>query len=106
MKEDELRRLAECTMCEQPLGKTKLPFAFFKVTTERFLVDMKAIQRQQGLGMHMGNAALASVMGPNEDMAKAVSPPKVFMICEGCMQDNSMLRIYMAALGGDDNEET
>lgn len=83
MKEKELRELATCSACNKPIGHTKLPL-FWRVTVERFGLDHGALQRQQGLAMHMGNAALAAVMGPNEDLAKPVMEPVVLSLCETC----------------------
>jgi len=50
---------------------TKNAPIFYRVTIEQFAADASAIKRQIGLGMAMGSAALASVMGADEDMAKS-----------------------------------
>ncbi|MGM3021142.1 hypothetical protein ACS2UM_27240, partial [Bacillus cereus group sp. BC317] len=63
MKEAELRQHATCSLCHKPIGHTRLPL-FWKVTVERFGVDLQAVQRQHGLGLMIG-APLASVMGPD-----------------------------------------
>lgn len=82
MKEAELRTHATCSLCSKPIGHTRLPL-FWKVTIERFGIDMQAVQRQHGLGLMVG-AQLASVMGPDETMAKPVMDPKVLTVCENC----------------------
>lgn len=82
MKEAELRKHATCSLCTRPIGHTRLPL-FWKVTIERFGIDLAAMQRQQGLGLMIG-APLAAVMGPDETMARPMMEPKVLTVCETC----------------------
>lgn len=82
MKEAELRTHATCSLCRNPIGHTRLPL-FWKVTIERFGIDLQAVQRQHGLGLMIG-APLAAVMGPDETMARPVMEPKVLTVCETC----------------------
>lgn len=82
MKEAELRQHTTCSMCKKPIGHTKLPL-FWRVTVERFEIDLVAVQRQTGLGFMLG-PDLASVMGPDETMARPVMDPKVLTVCETC----------------------
>lgn len=93
MKENELRELTTCCVCKHKLGETDSPM-FYTINVESFILDMKAIQRQQGLAMQLdGNGLIASVMGPNEDMAKLISSfPKV-MICQACAMSNDLMLI-------------
>lgn len=65
MKENQLREVAMCAVCGKPFGHTGLPL-FWRVTIERFGVDLNAIRRQDGLAMMMGSSALAQVMGADE----------------------------------------
>lgn len=82
MREKELREVAKCIGCGKAFGHTGLPL-FWRVTIERYGVDMKAINRQQGLTMMLGgNALLAQVMGADE-MATCLSSQKV-TLCEEC----------------------
>lgn len=84
MKELELRQRATCAVCQSGIGATGLPL-FWVLTIERFGLDMQAIQRQQGLTMMLGgHAGIASVMGPDEDMAKPMMEPVKVSICESC----------------------
>lgn len=83
MKEAELRKHALCDLCAKKIGHSGLPL-FWKVTIERFGVDMGAIRRQSGLAVMLGSPTLASVMGPGEDMAQPVMEPKVLTVCEPC----------------------
>ena len=84
MKEKELRESANCVVCGKPFGHTGLPL-FWRVTVERIGVDMKALERLQGLTMMLnGNAALASIMGLDEDLARPMMEPVRVTICETC----------------------
>lgn len=94
MRETELRQHATCSLCSKPIGHTRLPL-FWKVTVERFGIDLLALQRQQGLGLMIG-APLAAVMGPDETMARPMMEPKVLTVCETCACERSL---PVAALG-------
>ena len=83
MKEAELRKHATCDLCHRRILESGLPL-FWRVTIERFGVDMRAAEQQTGLAMMMGNAVLAGVMGPDRDMAKPVMDPAVITVCETC----------------------
>ncbi len=82
MKEAELRKHTTCSLCKKPIGHTKLPL-FWRVTVERFGIDVQAVQRQHGLTLMIG-APLAAVMGPDETMARPLMEPKVLTVCETC----------------------
>ena len=73
MKEKELREKATCKLCGKPIGHTGIPL-FWRVRIERYGLKKEAIERQAGLTMTLGgHAQLASVMGPDEDMAEKIS---------------------------------
>lgn len=55
----------------------------YRVTVDRLVLDPRAIQRQAGLEMQIG-AALASVMGTNEDLAVPLDTSQV-VICGDCL---------------------
>lgn len=74
------RDLAPCAAC----GKHHDAPVFYRVTVEHYAMDLSAMQRQIGLGMMMGgNAAIASIMGPDEDMAKRLTATRV-ILCLDC----------------------
>lgn len=52
---------------------------FYRVTVEQCGLDRDAIRRQAGLEMMLGSPALASVMGPNDDVAKILSRHVTFV---------------------------
>jgi hypothetical protein len=71
MKEKELRERVTCSGCGDKF--TKNGPVFYTVRVERYMLDNGAINRQQGLAMMMGgNGLLASVMGPDENMAHKI----------------------------------
>ena len=78
-KQDEIEN---CIACNQGLMHNQGIF-FYKVSVEQFVIDCRSIQRQTGLEQMIGNAAIARVMGTNEDIAKGLSPTS-FLICGDC----------------------
>jgi len=77
LKERDLQRCASC-------GNRHEAAVLYRVTVETFGLDLGAIRRQIGLGMMMGgNAAIAQVMGPDEDMAKRIDTSTV-ILCLDC----------------------
>lgn len=98
MKEKELRENAICSMCGDKVLSAGLPL-FWRVTIERFGIDLNAVQRQQGLTMMMGgNAVIAAVMGADEEMAKHIVDPIALTICEPCCTENTCVA-RLAELG-------
>lgn len=86
MKEAELRKHATCSLCGNKVMASGMPL-FWRVTVERFGIDMQAATRQQGLTMMLGSAGLAAVMGPDEDMAKPMMDAVTLTVCESCALD-------------------
>jgi len=105
MKESELRRHATCNLCSRPIGHTGLPL-FWRVTVERFGIDAKAVRRLHGLGDYLGSHALASVMGPDEDLAQPVMDPVKATICEACALDRGLPVAVIAEAARIDQEPT
>ena len=95
MKERELRQHTQCDLCHRKLGQTEIPL-FWMVTVERYGLDLKAIERQQGMAMMMGgNATLAMHMGPDENLAQQLMEATKLTVCETCAHTQPVL---MAAL--------
>jgi hypothetical protein len=102
MRETELRKNQSCAVCKRPIGHAGLP-TFYTLKIERHFVDMRAIQRQDGLAAVLGSPVLASVMGSDEDMTKKVLSVDI-TVCETCsVQGNAVA--FLAELGVD-HEET
>jgi len=96
MKEAELRKHSTCSLCRKPIGHTGLAL-FWRVTVERFGVDLRAVKRQDGLAAYMGSSALAAAMGTDEDMAVPVMDPVTLTACEVCAMGSVNLAIATEA---------
>ncbi len=88
MKQSDLQK---CCKCRQGLMHTGVPL-FWRITVERFGVDMAAVQRRHGMELMMGGgtvgAVLAGAMGPNDDIAKLLGEKLVLCMCETCALEN------------------
>lgn len=90
MKELELRNNTQCNICHRKLGQLAIPI-FWTVKAQRHGLDLKAIQRQQGLAMMMGgNGILASTMGPDEEMTKELTEEIKITVCDECFMSNDI----------------
>jgi len=96
MKEKELRAAADCGLCHEKIGKSRLPL-FYRVRVERWGIKADAVQRKTGLEMMLGSPALASVMGPDEDMAVEVMEPVTLTVCESCAYEQEIIRCALDA---------
>lgn len=83
MREAELRQHATCSLCQKKILSGGLPL-FWRVRIERFGVDLAAAHRKIGLEMMLGDARLAMMMGPDEEMARPVMEPVTITVCEAC----------------------
>jgi hypothetical protein len=83
MKEAELRERSTCVCCDKKLGQTGSPL-FYKVSIERHMVNLGAVQRQSGLALSMGSAMLAQVMGPDENMTAVLDDVVTVTVCQMC----------------------
>lgn len=80
MKQKDIRKCAVCGLGVMHAGGV----AFYRVTVEHMVVDMRAIQQQAGLEMMLGSPALATVMGPDRDIANRLGDPVEVMFCQEC----------------------
>lgn len=79
-------------MCGQKIGHARLPL-FWRVRIERYGVKIDAVQRQTGLAMMLdGHAALAAVMGPDEDMAEKILSKEI-TVCEDCAMRQTVIAV-------------
>lgn len=83
MKQSALLQHATCSNCGHKIGASGA-LTFWVVTVENYAVDIGAIQRQDGLANLLGSGRLASVMGPDEDMATALIEPTRLTLCFPC----------------------
>lgn len=73
-----------CAKCGKGVMHTGSPI-FYRVTIERMGIDGSAVQRQHGLEMVLGgHAAIAHIMGPNDDIGLPVGPPSIGLLCSLC----------------------
>lgn len=91
LKEDEVRAIAQCASCDQPVGRSG-PI-FFRVTVEQIILDVVQCQRQHGLAVYLQSASLAAIMGTNEDLAKISDTSRVG-ICMSCAAELRRLDVY------------
>ncbi len=77
--------IQKCLLCREGIGHAG-DFRFHRMTLESFQIDVGAVRRAHGLELQMGgHAALANLMGPDEDLAKALDEkPLSFIVCDTC----------------------
>lgn len=91
MKQNELKKCAECNKGMMHSGNP----IFYRVTVERMCVNLPAVERQHGLELMLGrNPVLASVMGPNEDIAVPLGGRIQVLVCQDCS-----IRLSVAHIG-------
>ena len=100
MKEDELRESAKCGVCGKGFGHAGLPL-FWRITIERFGIDMTAVQRQDGLAQLVGSSELAQVMGTDADMTKPMMDPVKVTICEDCIMKPAIIAVLAEKEGNE-----
>lgn len=95
MTDDDIRRLPgikrrdlkRCAMCDRGVAE-RGDLTFYRVSIEHFVLDARAIQRRHGLETFFGGggpgAALAEVMGGDEDLAKRLGDPAAGILCMHC----------------------
>lgn len=92
MKEKELRKIIKCAFCGKPFGHTQIPL-FWRVSVQRFGVNLDAMKRQDGLSALLGgNVTLANAMGADEEIANPMTDKIEFTVCEECADEP--VRIY------------
>ena len=95
MKQSELKK---CALCGLGMMHAGVPI-FYRVTLERFCVDVSALQRRHGLELMLsGNAVLAAVMGPNEDIAKSLDDNVTLLICMDCATKRACVALLHEAI--------
>lgn len=75
-----------CQLCKKGVIHAGSPL-FLRISVDRLGVDAKAVQRAHGLERMMGgNALLANVLGPNEDLAKVIDGNHDMLLCSECAE--------------------
>jgi len=104
MKEEELRENINCGLCNQPFAAAGLPI-FHRVTIETYCLDVNAIKRQDGLAAIVGSSVIASVMGPNEDLAKELHEPLKITVCSTCSIEERHCIAQLSEIANRETEE-
>lgn len=90
MKQSDIKQCVGCG--EGVMHDNQMTFYTVKIT--QWVVDLGAVQRQHGMEQMMGQAAaLAQVMGPNEDIAKPLEAEKDVWVCGWCANTERMADI-------------
>ena len=91
------RDLEPCILCDKGVMHAGDPVVY-RISIQQFVFNVRAIQRQHGLEMSMGDAApLAQIMGPNDDLAKATGKPLTGLLCAPCaMTATTPLQVWSA----------
>jgi len=91
----KLRRaeITACFACGKGVAHAG-DICFYRVSLQQFVLDPSAIQRQHGLEMQIGNAALAQIMGPDSPLAQSTDEQKTSLLCQQCAtRDMGMLLV-------------
>jgi len=76
-----------CGACGEPLGHAG-PI-FHRVKVERLIFNVAAIREQAGLEMMLGSPLLASVMGPDRDLATELQTDEA-LVCQTCYLSHTL----------------
>lgn len=105
----KLSEIKKCAKCGKGVMHAGLPL-FWRVTIERFGIDKAAVDRRAGLETFFGGgragAALAGVMGTDEDIAKPVMDKVELILCEDCACSTQPVAIAALSELGGQNEKS
>jgi hypothetical protein len=85
MQDDRIRK---CDLCGEGLARA-VP-VFFRVSIERMGIDVGAVRAIMGLATILGSQRLASVMAPDNEVAKPIGDPDELVICHQCGIERKM----------------
>jgi hypothetical protein len=76
-----------CHLCGKGVMHAGHPL-FLRISVDRLGIDAKAVQRAHGMELMMGgNALLANIMGPDEDLTKVIDGRHDMLICIRCASE-------------------
>lgn len=91
VRQSEIR---PCCMCGLGVAHSN-QICCTRVQVTRLVVNVPAVQRQHGLELMLGGAApLAAVMGPDEEMLKALGPAATLFICDRCAMQMRVAELW------------
>lgn len=65
-----------------------------RVRVTRMFPNLRAIQRQHGLELMIGNAAIANVMGENSDLLVPIHAEETLLVCDDCAIKTGIHRLW------------
>ena len=86
------REITTCACCGKGIGHNR-SLNFYRITIESHVVNLPAVQRQTGLEMMLGSAAIAAVMGPDEPMSMIFDETKPAVLCFDCALNKSVVEL-------------
>lgn len=94
MKTEGVRRrdLGPCSKCGKGLGHSG-DICSTRVVVTRLVMNLNAIQRQTGLEMMLGSAALAEVMGRNEELLVSLGDADTLLLCDDCAMNTTVMAL-------------
>lgn len=83
------REFTKCICCGEGMAKG---ITFLRVRIDYMMLNPSAIQRQRGLEMMVGNAAIAGALGLDEDIATQIDSASG-LICGSCMLSSTAAHV-------------
>jgi len=75
---------------------------FLRLSIERLGIRADRVQRAYGMELLMGgNALLANVMGPDEDLAEVIDSQQNLLVCGSCLDKHPVLYLMLLGEKGD-----
>lgn len=93
MKPLSREELRPCEKCGGGLSRL-----FYRVTVDRFLVNVAKVRQQHGLELMLGSAELAEAMGPGGGLAEPLDEVAV-MLCNDCAMGPQFTVLELLAIG-------
>ncbi len=101
----------KCCVCHQGVAHGG-GITFYRLSVERFMLDVQGIRQTAGLEMHFGGgqagAVLANIMGADPDIAQPLTDkPITLFMCEdcACMKPKPLALLVEEACPTDDSND-
>jgi hypothetical protein len=98
------REFKKCSLCKKAMmiGGN---ITFYKISMERFIVNLPAVKRQYGLELELGSGSLAAVMGPDEDLAQSLEKIENTFVCESCAMDSTCMAMIFEQIAEENHDK-
>jgi hypothetical protein len=84
-----------CAICCKGVMHAGHPL-FLRVSIDRLGIRADRVQRAHGMELMMGgNALLANIMGPDEDLAEVLEQQKDLLVCGSCLDKHPILYMLL-----------